>query len=163
MSGVSPPSMPVPDADDVRSKELDAAEWVQPGGRSRPGESMVSRARGEVHEETGLSIVPGRCAFVLEVASPNRRSHVVVELVFLAKPGVSDYTVHTGEPGRTPVWLAVADIGSIPLRPPIGGHLRAFVRDSRASAAYLGNVWRPTGAGEDQLGEGGAGFDRSSP
>lgn len=162
MSGLSPPPMPVTRADDVRAKELDAAEWVQPGGRPRPGESMVSCARREVHEETGLSIVPGRCAFVLEVASPNRRSHIVA-LVFLAKPGVTDYTVHTGEPGRSPVWWPVADIGSIPLRPSSGGHLRAFVRDSRASAAYLGNVWRPTGAGEDQLGEGGAGFDRSSP
>jgi 8-oxo-dGTP pyrophosphatase MutT (NUDIX family) len=143
----------------------DADEWVLPGGRPRPGESMISCARREVHEETGLSIVPGRCALVLEVASPDRGSHIV-ELVFLAAPVVTDYTVHEGEPGRVPVWLPLTDIGSIPLRPPIGGHLRSFLRDSRASAAYLGNVWRPAGAdGNDQDNDGaaGTGLDRSSP
>jgi len=140
----------------------DADEWVLPGGRPRPGESMVSCARREVHEETGLSIVPGRCALVLEVAAPDRGSHIV-ELVFLAAPVVTDYTLHEGEPGRTPVWLPLAEIGSIPLRPPIGGHLRSFVRDSRASAAYLGNVWRPAAGGEDEAGESGDGFDRASP
>jgi 8-oxo-dGTP diphosphatase len=122
----------------------DADEWVLPGGRPRPGESMVSCARREVREETGLSIIPGRCALVLEVAAPDRGSHIV-ELVFLAAPVVTDYTLHEGEPGRVPVWMPLSDIASIPLRPPIGGHLPSFVRDSRASAAYLGNVWRPAG------------------
>ena len=56
----------------------------------------------------------------------------------------TDYTVHEGEPGRTPVWMPLGDIASIPLRPPIGGHLRSFTHDSRATAAYLGNIWRPT-------------------
>lgn len=192
MSDLSQPRMPTNPAGDRRVREFEADEtlvdlrcsviifrqgsvlllhrtgvdeWVLPGGRPQPGESMVSCARREVHEETGLSIVAGRCALVLEVASPDRGSHIV-ELVFLAAPVVTDYTVHGGEPGRTPVWLPLADIASIPLRPPIGGHLRSFLRDSRASAAYLGNVWRPPGSGEngvDNEGEDRAGLDRSSP
>lgn len=140
----------------------DVDEWVLPGGRPRPGESMVSCARREVHEETGLSIVPGRCALVLEVAAPDRGSHIV-ELVFLAAPVVTNYTLHEGEAGRVPVWLPLAEIGSVRLRPPIAGHLRSFVRDSRASAAYLGNVWRPAGASQGDDGECSAGLDRFGP
>jgi 8-oxo-dGTP diphosphatase len=192
VSDLSQPSTPPTRPEDVRARELeadetlvdlrcsviifrqeeilllhrtDADEWVLPGGRPRRGESMVSCARREVREETGLSIVPGRCALVLEVASPDRGSHIV-ELVFLAAAAVTDYALHEGEPGRIPVWLPLSDIASIPLRPPIGGHLRSLLRDSRASAAYLGNVWRPTGADQvddDNESDDGACLGRSSP
>jgi 8-oxo-dGTP pyrophosphatase MutT (NUDIX family) len=140
----------------------DSAEWVLPGGRPRPGESMVSCARREVHEETGLSIAPGRCALVLEVASPDRGSHIV-ELVFLVASVMTDFTVHAGEPGRVPVCFHLAEINSISLRPPIGGHLRSLSRDSRASAAYLGNVWRPAAAGEASTEVDGPSPRRSDP
>ena len=140
----------------------DHDEWVLPGGRPRPGESMTSCARREVQEETGLSILPRRCAFVLEVASPDHGSHIV-ELVFLAAPGVTDYAMHEGEPGRVPQWLPLTDLGSVRLRPPIAGHLRSFARYSRASAAYLGNVWRPTAGDGNEAQDADAGFGRSGP
>lgn len=127
---------------------VDADEWILPGGRPRPGESLVSCARREVREETGLAVAPGRCALVLEVAAPDGGSRIV-ELVFLSKPDVTDFTLHAGEPGRVPIWKPLAEMSSIALRPPIGGHLRALERDSRATAAYLGNVWRPGGSMDD--------------
>jgi ADP-ribose pyrophosphatase YjhB (NUDIX family) len=136
----------------------EADEWVLPGGRPRPGESMLSCARREVHEETGLHIDPGRCAFVLEVAAPDRAIHIV-ELVFLANPRVGELQVHGGEPGRKPQWVALADLAGVPLRPPIAGHLRALAHDRRQTAAYLGNVWRPApGATTDEDPEAGSGL-----
>lgn len=134
---------------------VEADEWVLPGGRPRPGESMLSCARREVVEETGLHIIPGRCAFVLEVAAPDRGTHIV-ELVFLATPQVGDLTIHDGEPGRTPVWIELTALAALPLRPPIAGYSKSLARDSRATAAYLGNVWRPrrisAADGRDELG-----------
>lgn len=95
-----------------------------------------------MREETGLSIVPGRCALVLEVAGPGRGPRVV-ELVFLAGPILADEELHEGEPGRVPTWMPLSEVASLSLRPPISGHLRSLLKDSRATAAYLGNVWRP--------------------
>jgi hypothetical protein len=43
-------------------------DWVLPGGRPRPGESMVACARRETVEETGLDVVVQGCLYVLEVS-----------------------------------------------------------------------------------------------
>lgn len=125
-------------------------EWVLPGGRPRPGESLKSCVRREVLEETGIEVVPGRCAYVLEVAPPPPGSRVV-ELVFLATTDQGDGPLSGGEPGRTPTWVPVSSLPSLRLRPPIAGHVRSLARDQRAGGAYLGNVWRPNrGDGADE-------------
>lgn len=118
-------------------------EWVLPGGRPRAGESLVSCARREVREETGLYVDPGRCLFVLEVASPDRTTHIV-ELVFLAAHGLEANDLNDGEAGSEPRWVALSDLAGRRLRPPIAGHLRGMASGGdRRSAPYLGNVWRP--------------------
>lgn len=127
-------------------------QWVLPGGRPQPRESLASCARREVFEETGLRVAPGRCAFVLEVGSPDGEARIV-ELVFVVDPAPTDYALHEGEPGRVPTWVGLRDLASRSLRPPIAGHLRALARDRRATAGYLGNVWRPD-AGADDAGAG---------
>lgn len=131
---------------------VEADEWVLPGGRPRPGESMLSCARREVSEETGLQIMPGRCAFFLEVAAPDRHTHIV-ELVFLAAPIAGDEQVHGGEPGRTPTWVDLSALASLTMRPPIGGHVKSLSRNSSGTFAYLGNVWRPTATVSGEHGE----------
>lgn len=130
---------------------LDPDEWVLPGGRPRPGESLVSCARREVQEETGLEIVPGRCVLVLEVAAPDCASRTV-ELVFLGAPIAGEQCLHGGEPGRRPTWVPLTQIRPTRLRPPVGGHLRALAQGGRGGAAYLGNVWRPAETGDAGLG-----------
>lgn len=118
-------------------------DWVLPGGRPRHGESMQSCARRETLEETGLRVNPARCAFVGEVIDPDATARVV-ELVFVAEvSGHERPEPHGGEPGATPTWVGVDRLAGLHLRPPIAGYLPGLSRGKRATAAYLGNLWRP--------------------
>lgn len=127
----------------VRRSGPDRADWVLPGGRPRPGESMQSCARRETLEETGLRVTPTRCAFVAEVIVPGGHGRTV-ELIFLAEIGFSDqHAALVGEPGTEPAWIHLDDLSSLHLRPPIAGYLPALARGTRDTAPYLGNVWRP--------------------
>jgi 8-oxo-dGTP diphosphatase len=117
-------------------------DWVLPGGRPRRGESMQSCARREAFEETGLRVNPTRCAFVSEVIDPTDRARVV-ELTFLATLDVGDHQQPVGEPGTRPEWVHLDRLPALHLRPPIAGFLPALARGARATAPYLGNLWRP--------------------
>lgn len=116
-------------------------DWVLPGGRPRPRESMASCARREVREETGLNVTATRCAFVLEVIDPHEGCRVV-ELIFLADRHGSD-EISGGEPGLIPHWIPMERLAQLRLRPPIAGYLPRLARGDRRTAAYLGNLWRP--------------------
>lgn len=117
-------------------------DWVLPGGRPRASETMSACAGREAREETGLDIRPARCAFVLEVIDPDAERRVV-ELVFLGTATDPDGEL-VGEPGTTPQWLPAARLRDIRLRPPIAGYLPVLIRGTRATAPYLGNLWRPS-------------------
>jgi 8-oxo-dGTP diphosphatase len=124
-------------------------DWVLPGGRPRPGESMQSCARREAFEETGVQVNPTRIAFVGEVIDPDDGRRVV-ELVFLASiSGHSAPPLSRGEPGTRPAWVAATELRELDLRPPIAGYLPALLRGHRGTAAYLGNLWRPVRAAGD--------------
>lgn len=119
----------------------DRDDWVLPGGAPRRSESMVACARREVREETGLSVDPQRCAFVLEVTDP-QQDRRLVELVFISRvTSRGDLTAE--RPTSVPVWVPASELSGIRLRPPINGYLPALVSGTRDSAAYLGNMWRP--------------------
>jgi len=128
-------------------------DWVLPGGRPRDGESMASCARRETYEETGLHVIPGRCAFVGEVIAPDRRTRVV-DLVFLASVSVAQYESPTvGEAGTTPQWVGVDQLQTLQLNPPIAGFLASLSTGGGRTAPYLGNLWRPGRAGVQSAGQ----------
>lgn len=127
--------------DAVLLLQRDLGDWVLPGGRPRPHESMGSCVRREAREETGLDVQPGGCALVLEVNDPTTRRRIV-ELVFLADKFDSGAEI-TGEPGRWPMWVPWEDLKDVALHPPIGGFLRELSRGDGKHARYLGNLWRP--------------------
>ena len=116
-------------------------DWVLPGGRPRPGESMVACARRETAEETGLDVVVQRCLFVLEVSPPSPGGRVV-ELVFQAL-APSDGDPVQRENHRHAQFVPLDTVHHLFLRPPIAGHLRGLRTDRPTGAAYLGNLWRP--------------------
>lgn len=116
-------------------------DWVLPGGRPRPGESMVACARRETVEETGLQVVVQRCLFVLEVSSPPPGGRVV-ELVFQALAPRDGDPVQR-ETDRHAEFVPLDTVHHLHLRPPIAGHLRGLRSDRPKGAAYLGNLWRP--------------------
>lgn len=127
--------------DAVLLLQRDLGDWVLPGGRPRPHESIGSCARREAREETGLDVQPVGCALVLEVNDPETHRRIV-ELVFLADEFDSDALI-TAEPGRRPMWVSWEDLKAVELRPPIAGFLRDLSRRDGKYARYLGNMWRP--------------------
>jgi 8-oxo-dGTP diphosphatase len=122
-------------------KRCDRGDWVLPGGRPRPHESMGACVRREAREETGLDIQPVGCALVLEVNDPQTRQRLV-ELVFLAEE-FDAAAMATGEPGRRPQWVRWEDLKDVALYPPIAGFLPDLARRGGKYARYLGNMWRP--------------------
>jgi 8-oxo-dGTP diphosphatase len=127
-----------------------SGDCVLPGGQPRPGESTASCVRREVLEETGLRVAATRVAFVLDAVDPaadHANGHAggvaTTDIVFLAEE-LSGGELTVTEPGLIPCFVGLDDLAALPLRPPIGGHLRGLARgDGRHTAPYLGNLWRP--------------------
>ena len=128
----------------------DGDDWVLPGGTPRLGESMVSCARRETLEETGLTVEPGRIAFVLEALGPDDTRRAV-DLVFLALlPTRSD--PGPAHDGLEAAFVPLSELPQLPLRPPIAGHLRGLhARGVSGTGAYLGNLWRPRARADSSL------------
>lgn len=123
-------------------------DWVLPGGTPRLAESVASCARREVDEEAGLQVVIDRVAFVLESRGSEPADHLI-DLVFTVTESDGRKTPRASEPGLSPEFVPLDRAVSLPVRPPIVGHLRALHgRGGRGEGAYLGNLWRP---GRDDL------------
>jgi ADP-ribose pyrophosphatase YjhB (NUDIX family) len=128
----------------LRREKGGAVDWVLPGGTPRQGESVASCARREVAEETGLLVTVDRVAFVLEASNPAEDVHLL-DLVFTGVEQDRSVAPQAREPGLMPVFHPVEELGGLPLRPPLAGHLRSLHGSQRRSTgAYLGNMWRPS-------------------
>jgi len=127
--------------DAVLLVQRDTGDWVLPGGRTRPHESMGACLRRETREETALDIQPVGCGFVLEVDDSGSRWRIV-ELVFRADKFDTDAPL-TGEPGRTPMWASSENLKNLALHPPIAGFLKDLSDGDVKYAHYLGNLWCP--------------------
>lgn len=125
--------------------------WVLPGGSPRSGEGTAATARREVEEETGLQVSAERVAFVLETSSWDRAHHLI-EIVFLGAERDASAVPRQREHGLEPHFVKLEDLDKVGLRPPISGYIRGFGRRGQATAAYLGNLWRPTGGPPEVVG-----------
>lgn len=124
-----------------------ADDWVLPGGTPRPGESMAACARRETLEETGVTVVPTRVAFVLEALRPGS-SRRTVDLVFLAN-GSSGVEPESRETDLEARFVPLTLLPELRMLPPLAGYLRALnAGGPRRTAAYLGNLWRPEPSAE---------------
>lgn len=121
-------------------------EWVLPGGRPGPGEGMLACARREVAEETGVRVVPERCAFVADVVEPGAARRQV-ELIFTARFADDASAELIGEGDSEPAWVPVGEIRNLNLKPAVAGFLPDVVTGRARTAPYLGNLWRPPGEG----------------
>jgi 8-oxo-dGTP pyrophosphatase MutT (NUDIX family) len=126
----------------VRRSRDGVNDWVLPGGSPKRAESLMSCARREVAEETGLQVNPNRVAFVVESIDP-LTGHITTDVVFLADGHRFDEPT-AREPGLTPAFVPLDELSALTLRPPIAGHLRHLLTSPlERTAAYLGNLWRP--------------------
>jgi 8-oxo-dGTP diphosphatase len=119
-------------------------DWVLPGGTPRFGEGTGACVIREVREETGLAIEPHRIAFVLEATNAEHGQHLI-DIVFYAHLVDPQGTPRRREPDLTPQFVALREVGRLPLRPPVGGYLGSLsTAPTEACGIYLGNMWRPT-------------------
>lgn len=127
----------------IRRKRKGATDWVLPGGTPRAGESAASCARREVAEETGLQVTVDRVALVLEASNSHEGLHLF-DIVFTTNDGDPSRQAQELEPGLEPVFYPISEVQTLPMRPPIAGHLRGMYTHPGTGAAYLGNMWRPS-------------------
>lgn len=127
----------------LRRERGTTVDWVLPGGTPNRGESVASCARREVAEEAGLQVTVDRVVFVLEASNLEAGMHTL-DLVFAATEASRQADPVSNEPGLSPQFMPLEELGGLLLRPPIAGHLRALhAAGGIGHGAYLGNVWRP--------------------
>jgi ADP-ribose pyrophosphatase YjhB (NUDIX family) len=98
-----------------------------------------------MREETGMIADPTRVAFVLEAVGPDGQRRTV-DLVFIAPDATGSQQPEQREPGLEPVFVSLAEVPALELRPPLGGYLRGLQTHDVMCAPYLGNLWRPAAA-----------------
>lgn len=101
--------------------------WSLPGGRVEPGESLVTAAVREVHEETG---VPVRIDGILRIEHAPADATARVRVLFIGSP-IDDTPPKTVADAESlgAAWLTIEEIREKPLR---GAELRAVLESVEA-------------------------------
>jgi 8-oxo-dGTP diphosphatase len=91
--------------------------WSLPGGRVDFGESLREAVAREVLEETGIEVSVGRFLGWVERMGERPAPYHYVILDFAAEPLQPDASPSAGDDAAEAAWVALADIGELPLVP----------------------------------------------
>jgi ADP-ribose pyrophosphatase YjhB (NUDIX family) len=96
-----------------RGHEPGAGLWSLPGGRVEAGESDAEALVREMHEETGLSVTPGRLIGSVLRPAPDGR---VLEIKDY-EAEVTGGTLAAGDDAAEVRWVDTAELTALPLTP----------------------------------------------
>jgi 8-oxo-dGTP diphosphatase len=88
--------------------------WSIPGGRVEPGETSAEAATREVLEETGLEVVIGDLAGVVELAGPAGVRYVVEDFHARVAPDHDPTRLRAGDDAAEARWFSMAELGRLP-------------------------------------------------
>ena len=88
-----------------RGTEPGRGLWSVPGGRLEDGETSAEGAAREVHEETGLRVVVGEVAGVVERPGPGGVTYVIEDFHAVPEPGTSTEP-RAGDDADDAAWFA---------------------------------------------------------
>ncbi len=106
-----------------RGQEPARGCWSVPGGRKEPGESDEEATAREVLEETGLEVVVGDLAGVVERDAPDGSVYVVRDYWCTLRAGVDPSGVRAGDDADDAAWFTAAAVRSLDCSP---GLVEAF-------------------------------------
>jgi 8-oxo-dGTP diphosphatase len=96
-----------------RGTEPGRGQWSLPGGRVEPGEQPAQAAAREVLEETGVRVVVGDLAGVVERAGPGDVTYLIEDFHATPEPGTDATCPRAGDDADDAGWFTDAEIASL--------------------------------------------------
>jgi ADP-ribose pyrophosphatase YjhB (NUDIX family) len=139
---------------DYGSPEL---AWSLPGGRTEPGENLLTTLVREFAEETGLVVAAGDLLYVMEARSPAMKRHFITSVfeVSFVNPPDSDaapqVSFGTDVAVKAVRWVTPEEAAALLQRPSLGEGLLDFLYYGLANMPrryydfpnYTSTVWQP--------------------
>ena len=105
-----------------RGHDPEAGKWSLPGGRIEPGETDAQALVREMHEETGLTVLPGPLLGAVERPGPGGS---IIDIRDYAAT-VTGGTLAAGDDAADARWVAAADVPRLPLTSGLAGALASW-------------------------------------
>ena len=105
-----------------RGTEPGRGLWSVPGGRVEPGETVVEATAREVLEETGIRVVVGAPAGVVERPGPGGVTYVIEDFHAVPAPGASTEP-RAGDDAADAAWVTEDELTRLDC---VGGLLEAL-------------------------------------
>jgi ADP-ribose pyrophosphatase YjhB (NUDIX family) len=128
-----------------RGTEPAKGRWSVPGGRVEPGESAGQAVVREVHEETGLRIVPTGLAGIVERPGPGGVVYVIEDFHAGLTLGSDPEQARAGDDAADVGWFTAAELAGLDLVPGLAEALRGWRVIPRRRLSPPGSVRSSTG------------------
>jgi len=109
-----------------RRNEPAKGRWSVPGGRKDPGESDAAATAREVCEETGLHVVVGRLAGMVERDAPDGSVYLIRDYWCTPLEGIDPADVHAGDDAENAAWFTAAEVRELDCSPGLVAELERW-------------------------------------